>query len=100
LALVGADAAYIRRPFVLTGIGYGLLGGLIAVALLIGFVLLLRQPVTELSLAYGGLIRWTLPSTRLCWALMLCSGGLSGLAAWVAASLQLRELSHQVVEPV
>jgi cell division transport system permease protein len=99
LALVGADAAYIRRPFVLTGIGYGLLGGLIAIALLTGFILLLRQPVTELSLAYGGLIRWTLPSNRLCWALLLCSGGLSGVAAWAAASLQLRQLSHKVIEP-
>jgi hypothetical protein len=66
---------------------------------LTGFILLLRQPVTELSLAYGGLIRWTLPSNRLCWALLLCSGGLSGVAAWAAASLQLRQLSHKVIEP-
>ncbi|WP_184544457.1 cell division protein FtsX [Mucilaginibacter sp. FT3.2] len=48
MQLVGATKGFIRKPFLLYGIWHGLLGGLIAIILLIGMLYLAYQQVPDL----------------------------------------------------
>ncbi len=50
--LCGATDAFIRRPFLYTGLWYGLLGGLIALLLVSSSLELLRGPVGQLAALY------------------------------------------------
>ncbi|MBK1721757.1 permease-like cell division protein FtsX [Thiocystis violacea] len=52
MELVGATAAFIRRPFLYTGAWYGLLGGTTAWLLVTVAVLLLQQSVSKLASLY------------------------------------------------
>ncbi|NEX19264.1 cell division protein [Thiorhodococcus mannitoliphagus] len=52
MELVGATAAFIRRPFLYAGAWYGLLGGATAWLLVTISVLLLQQPVSRLASLY------------------------------------------------
>ncbi len=53
LALVGAGKAFIRQPFLYTGLWYGLMGGVLAVALLGLAMLYLDRPLGLLLETYG-----------------------------------------------
>ncbi|GAB6196163.1 permease-like cell division protein FtsX [Lysobacter xanthus] len=53
LQLLGATDGFVRRPFLYLGACYGLLSGLIALALLTGADLALREPIAHLAQAYG-----------------------------------------------
>lgn len=53
LQLLGATGGFIRRPFLYLGACYGLLAGLLALGLLTGAELALREPVAELARSYG-----------------------------------------------
>jgi cell division transport system permease protein len=48
MQLVGATKGFIRKPFILYGIWHGLLGGLIAIVLLVGTLYLAYQQVPDL----------------------------------------------------
>lgn len=52
--LVGASDGFVRRPFLYTGFWYGLLGGVFAIMLLLGCLLILSGPVERLVRLYGG----------------------------------------------
>jgi cell division transport system permease protein len=52
--LVGGSNAFVRRPFLYTGMFYGLGGALFAAFILIGGMAYLDQAVRELSAQYGG----------------------------------------------
>lgn len=92
--LIGATNAFIRRPFLYTGLWYGLMGAILA-WLLVGILLwLLDDPVNRLSFLYnsqfslGGL---DLETT----AILLGSGILLGLlGSWLAVGRHL-----QAIEP-
>lgn len=53
LQLLGASDGFIRRPFLYLGACYGLLAGALALALLTGTDLALREPLAELARSYG-----------------------------------------------
>lgn len=53
MKLVGADDAFIRRPFLYGGLWFGLLGAALALTLVALALLLLKPAVQELSMAYG-----------------------------------------------
>ena len=53
LAMVGASNAFVRQPFLYTGLWYGLMGGLLAVVLLGLIVLYLGRPLGLLLETYG-----------------------------------------------
>lgn len=57
LQLLGATGGFVRRPFLYLGACYGLLSGLIALALLSGAELALREPIARLAQAYGSAFR-------------------------------------------
>ena len=53
LALVGAGNAFVRQPFLYTGLWYGLMGGLLALVLLALTMLYLARPLGLLLESYG-----------------------------------------------
>jgi cell division transport system permease protein len=55
--LVGGSNAFVRRPFLYTGLFYGLGGALLAGVILTGGMAYLDQAVRELSAQYGGQYR-------------------------------------------
>lgn len=57
LQLLGATGGFVRRPFLYLGACYGLLSGLIALALLTGAELALREPIARLAQTYGSAFR-------------------------------------------
>jgi cell division transport system permease protein len=92
--LIGATNAFIRRPFLYTGLWYGLMGAVLAWLLVAIFLGLLSDPVSRLSFLYnsqfslGGL---DLETT----AILLGSGVALGLAgSWLAVGRHL-----QAIEP-
>ena len=92
--LVGGSNSFVRRPFLYSGLWYGVGGGVIA-ALLVGASLwYLQQPVNELAGLYGS--DFQLRGLGLMGGLnLVILGGILGLAgAWVAVS---RHLVH--IEP-
>ncbi|HET7811647.1 MAG TPA: permease-like cell division protein FtsX [Steroidobacteraceae bacterium] len=55
--LVGGSNAFVRRPFLYTGLFYGLGGALLAALIVFGGMTYLDQAVRELSAQYGGSFR-------------------------------------------
>lgn len=51
--LLGASPTFMNRPFIYTGLVYGLLGGLIATGLAISAFAVLKAPADELASLYG-----------------------------------------------
>ena len=90
--LVGGSNAFVRRPFLYTGILYGVTGGLISWGLIAAAVLWLREPVATLARLYGSDYALSGPaSNEVAW---LLGGGaaLGWLGAWVSATRHLHEI--------
>lgn len=87
LALSGASEAFIRRPFLYAGFWYGLLGGLIAVGLLLLARQALAEPLADLLVSYQlNPAVLGLPLAPVLWT--IAAGALLGL---VGASLAVRQ---------
>ena len=86
---MGGSNAFVRRPFLYSGLWYGVGGGAVA-ALLVSLCLwLLQQPAMELAALYGSDFRLRGPGLMGALNLVLL-GGLLGLAgAWLAVSRHL-----------
>ncbi|MGA2343708.1 MAG: permease-like cell division protein FtsX [Steroidobacteraceae bacterium] len=90
MKLVGATDGFARRPFLYSGVWYGLGGGLGAVALVAGAVAALAQPLQHLASLYGSQfhlegLRWG--STVRILAIAI---GLGWLGSWIAATRHIR----------
>jgi cell division transport system permease protein len=90
--LVGGSNAFVRRPFLYSGLWQGLGGGLLAFALVVAGLGALEPFVEQLSAAYGasfslrGLARDE-------WPALVGGGALLGLlGAWLAATYHLRRI--------
>jgi cell division transport system permease protein len=89
LQVIGATNAFIRRPFLYTGIWYGLAGALIAAVILAAALLALEGPTERLALTYESSLRLLWPTTAEGLSLVV-AGVLLGLTgAWVAVSRYL-----------
>jgi cell division transport system permease protein len=90
--LVGGSNAFVRRPFLYTGVLYGLLGACLAWLMLAGAVAVLSGPVAELSRLYGS--RFALAGPPAGDVLALLAGGalLGWLAAWGSAARHLARI--------
>lgn len=95
MELVGATAAFVRRPFLYIGAWYGLLGGMTAWLLVSVSVLLLQQPVSRLASLY----RSEFPLTGLgpMPMLVILSGSVlfSLIGSWIAVNRHLRGADPQ-----
>lgn len=87
--LVGGSNAFVRRPFLYTGLWYGIGGGVFAVLLLSVAGWVLQPPVQRLAEAYA--TRWELQGLGVIGAgqLVLVGGALGLLAAWLAVARHL-----------
>jgi len=90
--LVGGSNGFVRRPFLYTGVLYGIGGALLAWGIIAAAVMVLTQPVATLAELYGS--RFTLAGLNLQEAgVLLAAGGLLGwLGAWISAARHLRSI--------
>lgn len=90
--LVGGSNAFVRRPFLYTGVIYGIVGALLAWAVIAIALHVLQGSVAALAKLYGS--RYTLigPASRE--VLWLIGGGavLGWLGAWISATRHLRRI--------
>ncbi len=92
MALVGAGNAFVRQPFLYTGLWYGLMGGLLAEALLWLAMLYLGRPLGLLLETYGTVFNLRgLGTNNVLWVL-LGGGFLGWLGAWISVQRYLRRL--------
>jgi cell division transport system permease protein len=90
MKLVGATDGFARRPFLYSGIWYGLGGGVGAVALVAGAVAALARPLDHLASLYGSPfhlegLRFVATARILAIAI-----GLGWLGSWIAATRHIR----------
>jgi cell division transport system permease protein len=90
--LVGGSNAFVRRPFLYTGILYGVGGAALAWAILEAAVLVLNQPVTTLAQLYGSRYALQGPSGEVLAALFGGGMALGWLGAWISAHRHLRSI--------
>ncbi|HWL62827.1 MAG TPA: permease-like cell division protein FtsX [Steroidobacteraceae bacterium] len=87
--LVGGSNAFVRRPFLYTGLFYGLCGALLAALLVLLGLSLLNAPVARLAQSYGSGFRLLTPTLRDA-GMLLGAGALLGLlGAGLAAARHL-----------
>jgi cell division transport system permease protein len=88
--LIGASDAFIRRPFLYSGLWYGFGGALVALLVLNGTLLLLQQPIRQVAGLYGSNFR--LMGLDLVSMLAILGGGsgLGWLGSWLAATRHMR----------
>lgn len=90
--LIGASDAFIRRPFLYTGVWYGLLGGLLAWVLTSLSLLLIEGPVHELARLYHSDFQLNGPALSSTLALILISCILGLCGSWLAVSRHLKDI--------
>jgi cell division transport system permease protein len=92
MKLVGASDGFARRPFLYSGIWYGLGGGLLALLLVAIASVALARPVGQLALLYGSPFRMEgLGITLSAWVIGLAVG-LAWVGSWLAATRHIRAI--------
>ena len=90
--LVGGSNAFVRRPFLYSGLWQGFAGGLLAVGLVMAGLVVLEPYVARLAAAYGAHFALEGLSIRE-WLAIVGGGALLGfLGAWLAAAYHLRRI--------
>jgi len=90
--LVGGSNAFVRRPFLYTGMLYGLGGALLAWAIVALAVVILGQPVATLARLYGSRYVLQGPSGEDIGVLLGAGVVLGWLGAWISAARHLRSI--------
>src|SRR5487761_37926 len=90
--LVGGSNAFVRRPFLYTGLLYGIGGAALAWAILEAALLVLDQPVATLAQLYGSRYALQGPSGQVLAALFGGGMVLGWLGAWISAHRHLRSI--------
>jgi len=90
--LVGGTDAFVRRPFLYTGVWYGLGGGVVATLITGIGMLFLREPVAQLAGLYNSQYRLIGLSFGDMVNLWLVSALLGWLGAWLAVARHLGEV--------
>jgi len=94
--LLGATDAFVRRPFLYLGLWYGILGGLVAMLILLVGLWALGGPVSRLAGLYGSSFELGGASAGTLLA-VLAGGVLAGWGgAWTAVSRHLAAIQPQV----
>lgn len=93
--LVGGSNGFVRRPFLYTGLWYGVGGGVLAALLVSAALWYLEEPIGELAMLYES--AFNLTGLGVMGALnLIILGGILGLAgAWLAVSRHLVHIEPQ-----
>ena len=92
MKLVGASNGFTRRPFLYTGIWYGLGGALLALILVAVGKVLLMKPVARVAVLYGSEFRlhgFPLSTGAL---VFLLAVALAWMGSWIAVSRHIRAI--------
>jgi cell division transport system permease protein len=92
MKLVGASDGFTRRPFLYSGIWYGLGGGLMALLLVGVASTVLARPVAQLAFLYGS--SFSMQGLKIVSGLAVLglAVGLSWLGSWLAATRHIRAI--------
>src|SRR6201996_3220253 len=90
--LVGGSNSFVRRPFLYTGILYGLGGAVLAWLIVEATVAILGQPVATLAQLYGSHYLLQGPSDQDIGMLLAAGTVLGWLGAWISAARHLRSI--------
>jgi cell division transport system permease protein len=92
MKLVGASDGFTRRPFLYSGIWYGLGGGLLALMLVVAASAVLARPVAQLAFLYGSSFSLEGLKIATAAAVLGLAVGLSWLGSWLAATRHIRAI--------
>jgi cell division transport system permease protein len=92
MKLVGASDGFARRPFLYSGIWYGLGGGLIALILVAVAAVILAKPVDSLAKLYGSQFRLRGLGFTTTVGVLGLAVGLAWLGSWLAATRHIRSI--------
>jgi len=92
--LIGGSRAYARRPFLYTGLWYGLGGGVLGAVILWVFSGWLAGPVNALFVLYESQQRLQWPGFHYAVILLTVAVLLGWIAAWTACERHLRQLER------
>ena len=92
MKLVGASDGFTRRPFLYSGIWYGLGGGLLALILVGVASTVLARPVAQLAFLYGSSFSMQGLKFVVSLAVLALAVGLSWLGSWLAATRHIRAI--------
>lgn len=90
MKLVGATDGFARRPFLYSGIWYGLGGGLGAVIVVAVAVQVLARPVAHLAALYGSQFHLHGLGLKQAGGILCVAIGLGWLGSWLAATRHIR----------
>lgn len=90
--LIGASNAFVRRPFLYTGVWYGLCGGLLALALVRYGLYALEEPVARLSGLYNTPMNAVALDFRESMIITGAGVSLGLVGSWVAAARHMRRV--------
>jgi len=90
--LVGGTNAFVRRPFLYTGVFYGLIGALLAWLVVTVGVAVLEEPVSTLAHLYGSRFVLSGPTTDDVRALLGSGVAIGWLGAWISSARHLRSI--------
>ncbi|HWX79968.1 MAG TPA: permease-like cell division protein FtsX [Steroidobacteraceae bacterium] len=92
MKLVGASDGFARRPFLYSGIWYGLGGGVLALMLVAIASWVLTRPVDQLANLYGSTFRLEGLGLALNAGVIGVSVGLAWVGSWLAATRHIRAI--------
>jgi cell division transport system permease protein len=90
--LVGGSNAFVRRPFLYTGVLYGLAGALLAWAIVEAAVVALGGPISTLAALYGSRFSLQGPPRDDVGVLLATGIVLGWMGAWISAARHLRRI--------
>ena len=90
--LIGASNAFVRRPFLYTGIWYGLGGGVVALAVVAVGLQFLEQPVARLAGLYDSTYRMLALDLNESLSIIGVAMLLGLLGSWIAAARHMRRI--------
>ncbi len=88
--LIGATASYIRRPFIYSGIWYGLFGGILSLVIVHLALYSLVPAVEELARLYGSSFQIGGLGFKMTLYILLASSLLGIIGAWIAVGRHLK----------
>ena len=90
--LVGGSNAFVRRPFLYTGMLYGLGGAILALAIVQLAVMILARPIANLAQVYGSHFALLGPPMDDVGVLLATGVVLGWMGAWISAARHLRRI--------